>query len=58
VIGREASENAAMVQLKQRGYIDKYRHLHQPVHLIAVEFGKNTRNVERFEVETMQPRPV
>ena len=27
------------------GYADKYRHLGQPIHLIAVEFSKTSRNV-------------
>ncbi len=42
---------AAMAQLKERGYADKYRHLGQPIHLIAVEFSKEARNIAAFEVE-------
>ena len=34
-----AGPGAAMVQLKERGYADKYRHLSEPVHLVAVEFS-------------------
>ncbi len=45
-----ASEGAAMAQLKEKGYADKYRGLNQPIHLIAVEFSKNTRNITAFEV--------
>ena len=45
-----ASEGAAMAQLKTKGYADKYRGLDQPIHLIAVEFSKNTRNITAFEV--------
>ena len=41
----------AMAQLKERGYADKYRHLGQPIHLVAVEFSKEARNVVAFEVE-------
>ncbi len=41
----------ATAQLKERRYADKYRHLGQPIHLIAVEFGKEARNVVAFEVE-------
>ena len=41
----------AMAQLKERGYADKYRHLGQPIHLVAVEFSKESRNVVAFEVE-------
>ena len=45
-----ASEGAAMAQLKEKRYADKYRGLDQPIHLIAVEFSKNTRNITAFEV--------
>ena len=45
-----ASEGAAMAQLQEKGYADKYRSLNQPIHLIAVEFSKNTRNITAFEV--------
>ena len=44
-------EGAAMSQLKERRYADKYRHLGQPIHLIAVEFSKDARNLVAFEVE-------
>ena len=43
--------DAAMAQLKERRYADKYRDLGQPIHLIAVEFSKDTRNVAAFQVE-------
>ena len=46
-----APEGAAMAQLKDRRYADKYRHLGQPIHLIAVEFSKDARNLAAFEVE-------
>ena len=45
-----ASDGAAMSQLKEKRYADKYRGLDQPIHLIAVEFSKNTRNITAFEV--------
>ena len=45
-----ASEGAAMAQLQERGYADKYRGLNQPIHLIGVEFSKDTRNITAFEV--------
>ena len=44
-------EGKAMAQLKERRYADKYRHLGQPIHLIAVEFSKEARNLAAFEVE-------
>ena len=40
---------AAMAQLRGRGYADKYRAAGEPVHLVAVEFSKQTRNVATFE---------
>ena len=40
---------AAMAQLRERGYADKYRAADGPVHLIAVEFSRQTRNVAAFE---------
>ena len=46
-----APEGAAMAQLKGRRYADKYRHLGQPIHLVAVEFSKDARNLAAFEVE-------
>ena len=46
-----ALEGAAMAQLKEKRYADKYRSLGQPIHLIAVEFSKDARNVAAFEVE-------
>ena len=45
-----AGAGAAMAQLKDRRYADKYRSLGQPIHLIAVEFDKEARNVVAFEV--------
>ena len=46
-----ASAGAAMAQLKERRYADKYRALGQPIYLIAVEFSKDTRNLAAFDVE-------
>ena len=46
-----ASADAAMAQLKERRYADKYRALGQPIYLIAVEFSKDTRNIAAFAVE-------
>ena len=42
---------AAMAQLKDRCYADKYRSQGHPIWLIGVEFSKDTRNVVGFEVE-------
>ena len=44
-----ASEGAAMAQLQAKGYADKYRDLCEPIHLIGVEFSRETRNLIGFE---------
>ena len=46
-----ASAGAAMAQLQERQYADKYRGLEQPIYLIAVEFSKDERNLTAFDVE-------
>ena len=46
-----AGDGAAMAQLKQRRYAEQYRALEQPIHLIAVEFSSETRNLAAFDVE-------
>ncbi len=40
-----------MAQLKERRYAEKYRGAGEPVHLIGVEFSRDTRNVAAFAVE-------
>ncbi len=44
-----ASEGSAMAQLQAKGYADKYRDLGEPIHLIGVEFSRETRNLIGFE---------
>ena len=44
-----ASAGAALAQLQERHYADKYRALGQPIHLIGVEFSKDERNVAAFD---------
>ena len=46
-----AGEGAAMAQLKERRYAEKYRGAAEPIHLVAVEFSRDSRNVVAFEVE-------
>ena len=48
-----AAEGAALAQLKTKGYADKYRDPPRPIHLIGVEFSRETRNVVAFEVEAL-----
>ncbi len=45
-----APPGSALAQLESRDYAAKYRHLKQPIHLIGVEFSRETRNVTAFEV--------
>jgi hypothetical protein len=42
-------QGKALQQLQDRGYADKYRSLGQPIHLIGVEFSKESRSVVGFE---------
>jgi len=46
-----AGEGAAMAQLKERRYAEKYRARGEPIHLIGVEFSRESRNIVAFEVE-------
>ena len=47
-----SSDGSALNQIKERDYAAKYRALNQPIHLIGVEFSKDSRQVVGFEVET------
>ncbi|MCY3869550.1 MAG: ATP-binding protein [Gemmatimonadetes bacterium] len=51
-----APEGTAMAQLKQKRYADKYRNRGEPIHLIAVEFSRETRNLVGFETATSSRR--
>ena len=42
-------EGTAMAQLIQKRYADKYRDRGEPIHLIAIEFSRETRNLMGFE---------
>ena len=50
-VAEQATEGAALAQLRERGYADKYRASGEPIHLIGVEFSRETRNVTAFAVE-------
>ena len=50
-VAEAAPAGAARAQMRDRGYADKYRHLGEPIHLVAVEFSRETRNLTSFEVE-------
>ena len=49
-VAEMASRGSALAQLQARGYADKYRARGEPIHLIGVEFSRDTRNVTAFEV--------
>ena len=46
----KAPEGAALAQVEEKGYADKYRRLGQPIHLVGVEFSREERNVVAFAV--------
>ena len=46
----QASPGAAMAQLRNRRYADKYRGKGESIHLVAVEFSADARNLTAFEV--------
>ena len=48
-----AGPGAALQQLKERGYAERYRGLGEPVHLVGVELSAETRNVVHFESQTI-----
>jgi len=52
VVDRQAT-GAALQQIKDRCYADKYRARGEPIHLVGIEFGRAERNVVGFEVETI-----
>jgi hypothetical protein len=49
----EEAEGKALAQIKEKGYADKYHSLHQPIHLIGIEFSRKTRNLAGFAVESL-----
>ncbi len=48
-VAERADEGAALRQLIERGYAEKYRAAGEPIHLIGVEFSEQSRNVTTFE---------
>ena len=51
-----APKGAAMAQLKRRRYADKYRDLGEPIHLVAVEFSREERNLARSRWSALDAR--
>jgi hypothetical protein len=48
-----APDGSAPMQIKDRGYADKFRAEGLPMHLIGIEFSRERRSVVGFEVETV-----
>ena len=48
-IVERAGEGAALRQLVESGYADKYRSSGDPIHLIGIEFSEESRNITTFE---------
>jgi len=44
---------AALRHLKERGYADRFLGRGEPVHLVGLEFSAETRNLTRFDAETV-----
>ncbi len=49
----ESPAGRALEQIKARNYAAKYRALGQPMHLIGIEFSRQSRTVTGFEVELL-----
>ena len=49
----QAPAGRALQQIKDRGYADKYRAAGRPIHLIGIEFSRESRTLVGFEVETL-----
>ena len=49
-VSEMAPPGAALAQLQERDYAAKYRGRGEPIHLIGVEFSRQTRNLTAFEV--------
>ncbi|PKM33163.1 MAG: hypothetical protein CVV06_20765, partial [Gammaproteobacteria bacterium HGW-Gammaproteobacteria-10] len=46
-------EGKALRQLKDKNYAEKYKAEGVPIHLIGVEFSKESRSVVGFDIETL-----
>ena len=48
-VDRAGEAGSALAQLRERGYAEKYRGLDRPIHLVGIEFSRETRNLASFE---------
>ena len=53
-VAETARQGTALAQIKAGGYAEKYLGQGRPVYLVGVEFGSESRNVERFDSERIQ----
>ena len=47
-----SAPGSALRQLQERRYADKYRDHGESIHLIGVEFSRESRNITAFEAVT------
>ena len=47
-----AGVGSALAQLKAKGYADRYRGRGLPIHLVGIEFSRETRTLAAFDVES------
>ena len=50
-VGAESSIDDAMAQMQERGYADKYQVGNEPIHLVAMLFGRGDRNLIAIQAE-------
>ena len=48
----QGGPGAALAQLRERGYAEKYKGAGGRIHLVGVEFSSETRNIVAFDVES------
>jgi PD-(D/E)XK nuclease superfamily/Predicted AAA-ATPase len=48
-----APKGGALQQIRDRGYADKYRARGEPIHLVGVEFSRDSRNIVGFRFEQL-----
>ena len=49
-VSERPTDGAALKQILERGYADKYRNLGEPIHLVGVEFSTVEHEISRFDV--------
>ena len=55
-VDERASAGAALDQLRERGYAEKYRQEGRPVCLVGIHFSEESRNIVEFEVDRLPSR--